>query len=72
MLNLATLAEDEIPLNLPHERVALSPDGHFAYLTGGYTFANGGWDGITVADLEQRATREIAVPDRPLDIVVLP
>jgi len=24
LLNLATLAEDEIPLNLPHERVALS------------------------------------------------
>jgi YVTN family beta-propeller protein len=72
LLDLATLAEDEIALNRPHERVALSPDGRFAYLTGGYTFANQGWDGITVAELEQRTTREIAVPDRPLDIVVLP
>lgn len=71
IVNLTTKTEEIIPLARPHEKVALSPDGSEAYLTGGYTFANGGWNGITVLNLKTRATREISVPDRPLDIVLV-
>ena len=49
----------------------ISPDGRTAYLTGGYTLTGGGWDGITVIDLETRAMHEIAVPGLPLDVVVV-
>jgi hypothetical protein len=66
------LTETNIPLAKPHENVVVSPDGRYAYVTGGYTFAGGGWDGITVIDLEMLTLREIPVPARPLDIVVLP
>ena len=48
----------------------LSLDGRRAFLTGGYLLT-GGWDGITVVDLENRATREVSVPDGPLDIALL-
>jgi hypothetical protein len=71
MLDLDTLAEESIALARPHERVAISPDGRWAYLTGGYTFAGGGWDGLTIVDLQRRTVVELPVPDRPLDIVVL-
>jgi YVTN family beta-propeller protein len=71
ILNLETLEEAHIPLPQPHERVALSPDGHLAYLTGGFTFANAGWDGLSIVDLEHGTVTEIAVPDRPLDIAVI-
>jgi DNA-binding beta-propeller fold protein YncE len=70
MLDLASRAETVVPLGRAHERVAVSPGGRFAYLTGGYLL--GGWDGITVVDLQQRTTKEIAVPDRPLDVRLLP
>jgi DNA-binding beta-propeller fold protein YncE len=70
ILDLATGSERILPLTRPHEKVAVSPDGRTAYLTGGYSFANGGWDGITVIDLATGATREIAVPGLPLDVVV--
>jgi hypothetical protein len=72
VLDLETMAEDDIPLSRPHEQVALSPDGRLAYLTGGYSFANAGWDGISVVDLQRRSVAELTVPDRPLDIVVVP
>jgi DNA-binding beta-propeller fold protein YncE len=72
LLEWATGSEEVLPLARPHEHVAVSPDGRWAYLTGGYSFANGGWDGITVLDLVEQTTHELAVPDRPLDIVVLP
>jgi hypothetical protein len=73
LLELATGAEANLPLARPHERVVASPDGHWAYLTGGYTFANGGWDGLTVVDLQARTVvAELPVPDRPLDVAVLP
>jgi hypothetical protein len=49
--------------------VAVSPDGRWAYLTGGYLL--GGWDGLTIVDLQARTTRELPVPDRPQDIAVL-
>lgn len=61
-----------LPLAKPHEIAAITDDCSTAYLTGGYTFANGGWDGISVVDLESGAVREIAVPDRPLGIVLIP
>jgi len=71
LLDLATMGEVDIPLSRPHEQVALSPDGRLAYVTGGHSFANGGWDGLSVVDLERRSVIELPVPDRPLDIVVL-
>jgi hypothetical protein len=72
IFNLTSKSEEIIALARPHEKVAISRDGSQAYLTGGYTFADGGWDGITIVDLKSRAIREIAVSDRPLDIVLLP
>jgi YVTN family beta-propeller protein len=71
ILNLATMAEDQIPLSRPHEQVAFSPDGRLAYITGGHSFANGGWDGLSVVDLQQRSVTELPVPSRPLDIIVV-
>jgi hypothetical protein len=70
ILDLTTGHEEIVPLARPHERIAVSRDGKRAYLTGGYLLT-GGWDGLTVVDLETRLTREIAVPDGPLDIAVL-
>jgi YVTN family beta-propeller protein len=62
--------ETILPLPRPHERVAVSPDGRQAYLTGGYLL-NGGWDGLTIVDLQTRKMRELNVPDSPQDIVIL-
>jgi DNA-binding beta-propeller fold protein YncE len=70
LLTLATGAEEIVPLTKPHEMLAVSRDGRRAYLTGGYLLT-GGWDGLTVVDLESRSTGEIAVPDGPLDIALL-
>jgi Glycine transporter len=73
ILDLSTTADKHLPLARPHERVAVSSDGHWGYLSGGYTFADGGWDGLTVIDLWQDTiAAELPVPDRPLDIVALP
>jgi DNA-binding beta-propeller fold protein YncE len=71
ILDLATGAERILPLARPHEKVAVSPDGRTAYLTGGYTLTGGGWDGITILDLETGTTREVAVPGLPLDVVIM-
>jgi DNA-binding beta-propeller fold protein YncE len=71
ILDLAIGAEEIVPLARPHEQVAISRDGRRAYLTGGYLLT-GGWDGLTVVDLETRTTRVIAVPGGPLDIAFLP
>jgi YVTN family beta-propeller protein len=71
ILDLEKKIETNIPLTKPHENVVVSPDGRHAYVTGGYTFAGGGWDGITVVDLETRTLRELPVPARPLEIVIL-
>ncbi|MFC9174135.1 MULTISPECIES: hypothetical protein [unclassified Streptomyces] len=43
--------ERVVPLDGPHEDVAVSPDGRTAYVTGGFT-RDGYWNGITVVDLE--------------------
>ena len=72
VLDLATMVEESIPLSRPHEQVALSPDGRLAYVTGGHSFGNAGWDGVSVVDLQRRSVTELAVPDRPLDIQIFP
>ena len=71
VMDLTTNEQRLIPLDKPHERVAFSPDEQFAVLTGGYSFAGGGWDGITIVDLEQQTTTEIAIGAKPLDIAVV-
>jgi hypothetical protein len=71
ILDLTTMVEEHIGLSRPHEQVALSPDGCLAYVTGGHTFANGGWDGLSVVDLQQHTVTEVPVPNRPLDIVIV-
>ena len=70
ILTLVTGAEEIVPLTKAHELVVVSRDGRRAYLTGG-NLLTGGWNGLTVVDLETRATREIVVPDAPLDAVLL-
>ncbi|MFD0682210.1 MULTISPECIES: YncE family protein [unclassified Paenibacillus] len=72
VLDVATMAEQIIPLNRVHQMVASSPDGRWAYLTGGVTFADTGWDGLTIVDLSTGSTKEITVSDYPLDIEIIP
>ncbi|MFF4105112.1 YncE family protein [Streptomyces sp. NPDC001903] len=62
--------ERTIPLDGPHEDVALTPDGRTAYVTGGFT-RDGYWDGITVVDLPAGTTRRLPAGARPLGVVVL-
>ncbi|MEU5986071.1 hypothetical protein [Streptomyces sp. NPDC047434] len=59
-----------IPLDGPHENVAVSKDGRTAYVTGGFT-RDGSWDGLTVVDLASGGTRRVAAGERPLGVVVL-
>ncbi|MFJ3173939.1 YncE family protein [Streptomyces roseus] len=63
-------AERTVPLDGPHEDVAVTADGRTAYVTGGFT-RDGPWDGITVVDLPSGTTRRLPAGDRPLGIVVL-
>jgi DNA-binding beta-propeller fold protein YncE len=72
VLDLETMVEESIPLSRPHEQVAISPDGQLAYVTGGHSFGNAGWDGVSVVDLQRRSVTELAVPERPLDIQIFP
>ncbi len=69
LVNLETHAEEIIPLPRAHEKIAMSPDGRRAFLSGGYLL--GGWDGLTIVDLESRTLRELALPVRPLEILIL-
>jgi sugar lactone lactonase YvrE len=71
ILDLATGQEQILELELPHEQVALTADGSTAILTGGYTFANGGWNGITLIDLASGEMSTQQLPGRPLAIVRL-
>jgi DNA-binding beta-propeller fold protein YncE len=71
IMNLETNEQKLVPLDKPHERVVFSPDERDAYLTGGFTFGGGGWDGITIVDLEEHTTSEVSVGALPLDVVVL-
>ncbi|MFD6419543.1 YncE family protein [Streptomyces sp. NPDC060194] len=63
--------ERVIPLEGPHESVAVSLDGGTAYVGGGFT-RDGYWDGVTVVDLESGGTRRVEAGSRPLGIAVLP
>jgi DNA-binding beta-propeller fold protein YncE len=71
LFDIQTKTEEILPLVQPHEKVVVSPDGRYAYLSGGYLLT-GGWEGITVIDLQTRTTREVAVPGSPLDLMILP
>ncbi|MGV9317004.1 YncE family protein [Streptomyces sp. NPDC003691] len=62
--------ERVVPLDGPHEDVAVSRDGRTAYVTGGFT-RDGYWDGVTVVDLDTGATRRLPGGERPLGIAVL-
>ncbi|MFJ9547768.1 YncE family protein [Streptomyces erythrochromogenes] len=62
--------ERVVPLEGPHEDVAVSRDGHTAYVTGGYT-RDGHWNGITVVDVDTGATRRLPAGTRPLGVAVL-
>lgn len=70
ILNMQSRQETILPLTRPHEKVAVSRDGRWAYLTGGYSFT-GGWDGLTIVNLQTLSTIELVVPDAPLDIVIV-
>jgi len=65
--------ERVLPLTREHELIAVSPDGTWAYLTGGYLL-NGGWNGITLVHLQSGATRELPLAGvgQPLGLAVLP
>ncbi|WP_432167732.1 YncE family protein [Streptomyces sp. bgisy031] len=62
--------ERVVPLDGPHEDVAVSRDGRTAYVTGGFT-RDGFWDGITVVDLKSGDTHRLPAGHRPLGIAVL-
>ncbi|MGL6278164.1 MAG: YncE family protein [Gaiella sp.] len=73
VVDLRTGAERVSPLRRAHERVAVSPDGATAYLTGGYLLETGAWEGVSVVDVASgEVVRELRVPQRPLGLVVLP
>lgn len=61
-----------VPLDGPHEDVAVSADGRTAYVTGGFT-RDGYWDGITVVDLhdEENEPVRLEAGNRPLGIAIL-
>ncbi len=63
-------SERVVPLEGPHEDVAVSPDGRTAYVTGGFT-RDGYWDGVTVVDLDSGDTRRLQAGSRPLGVAVL-
>lgn len=62
--------ERVIPLDGPHEDVAVSEDGRTAYVTGGFT-RDGHWNGISVVDTEDGSVRRLPAGERPLGIAVL-
>jgi DNA-binding beta-propeller fold protein YncE len=70
VLDVETYAEKIFPLERMHQMVA-SADGRYAYLTGGVTYADTGWNGMTVVDLVSGAVRDFEVPDYPLDVQLL-
>ncbi|MFB8143187.1 YncE family protein [Streptomyces parvus] len=64
--------ERVVPLDGPHEDVAVSADGSTAYVTGGFT-RDGYWNGITVVDLDDEKSEPVRLTagNRPLGIAVL-
>ncbi|MFE4667096.1 hypothetical protein ACFRI7_22815 [Streptomyces sp. NPDC056716] len=59
-----------IPLDGPHEGVAVAKGGRSAYVTGGFT-REGYWNGLTVVGRESGDTRRLPAGERPLGIAVL-
>lgn len=62
--------ERVIPLDGPHEDVAVSADGRTAYVSGGFT-RDGYWNGISVVDVPTGEVRRLPGGERPLGIAVL-
>ncbi|MFF0964653.1 hypothetical protein ACWDQO_15365 [Streptomyces sp. NPDC003703] len=62
--------ERVVPLDGPHEDVAVSADGRTAYVSGGFT-RDGHWDGISVVDLGTGRVTRLTAGHRPLGIAVL-
>lgn len=64
--------ERTVPLEGPHEDVAVSADGRTAYVTGGFT-RDGYWNGITVVDLRDEKSEPVRLEagNRPLGIAIL-
>ncbi|OKJ01381.1 hypothetical protein AMK20_34965 [Streptomyces sp. TSRI0261] len=64
--------ERVVPLDGPHEDVAVSKDGRTAYVTGGFT-RDGYWNGVTVVDLDDEESEPVRLKagNRPLGIAVL-
>lgn len=62
--------ERVIPLEGPHEDVAVSEDGRTAYVTGGFT-RDGFWNGISVVDVRGGTVHRLTAGERPLGIAVL-
>lgn len=71
IVNLESGAETIHPLDRPHEQAIWTSDGAGALLTGGYTFAGGGWNGLTLVNPETGETTEYPVGIQPLDIARL-
>lgn len=68
--DLDTDEESVFALQRTHEDIVLSSNGRYAYLTGGQSFS-GGWDGVSVLDLDRKVTRYLSVPDQPLALVTI-
>jgi len=71
VLDLDTGRERVVPLDRPHETVAVWRDadgGEFAAIAGGNT-RDEGWNGLTLVSLDGRSTRRIAVPGYPQALV---
>ncbi|MFJ7530262.1 YncE family protein [Streptomyces griseus] len=64
--------ERVVPLEGPHEDVAVSKDGRTAYVTGGFT-RDGYWNGITVVGLDDGSGEPVRLEagNRPLGIAIL-
>ncbi|MER6996688.1 YncE family protein [Streptomyces sp. NPDC000410] len=62
--------ERVIPLDGPHEDVAVSADGRTAYVSGGFT-RDGYWNGLSVVDIATGDVTRLPVGERPLGIAVL-
>ncbi|WP_109030951.1 YncE family protein [Streptomyces rubrogriseus] len=62
--------ERVVPLDGPHETVALSADGRTAYVSGGFT-RDGYWNGLSVVDVATGRVTRLPVGERPLAVAVL-
>ncbi|MCW8116591.1 YncE family protein [Streptomyces anthocyanicus] len=71
-LTVRTPEGDErvVPLDGPHETVALSADGRTAYVSGGFT-RDGYWNGLSAVDVATGRVTRLPVGERPLAVAVL-